>query len=403
MFGFLMRRGRWALLVLALSAAAQGVSAQVPDGVDAAALDALRVAAEAAHSDAVFVLKDGQPVADWTFDQERRPIELMSVMKSIAAIGISRLATLGMIESLDQPVSAFYPEWNQGRKREITIRHLLNHTSGLQDHPSAGVEIYPSPDAVALALAAELSEDPGSAFRYNNKATNLLAGIIERASGQRMDQFIVSELFRPLGIDQYKWYFDRSGTPHAMAGLELLARDLATFGQLVLADGMWNGEQLVSGEFLEEMLAQSQPHYPPYGLLWWRLPADTRYILDAARLQELSAAGAAADDLERLQPLVGQTLTTRADRDDALEQIFGPEWRSEVRARFQNTDVDPVFRREYGEIVAYYGDGYLGQTLMIVPAHDLVAVRQVRGDDEYDPATDGFREFKDLVLNLVSD
>ena len=384
-----------------LLAVAQAAAGQPSGLVNEQALEELRIAAERAHSDAVLVLHDGVPIAEWYFDQERRPVELMSVLKSIVGLGVGRLLALGLLDSLDQPVYAFYPEWNQGRKREITVRHLLAHTSGLQDVPNAGAEIYPSPDAIRLALAAELSEDPGSAFRYNNKATNLLAGIIEEAYGQRMDQFFVNEFFRPMGIDQYRWYYDPSGTPHAMAGLELHARDLAKFGQLVLDGGLWGGERLVSAGYIAEMLGQSQPHYPPYGLLWWRLPSETRYVLDEARLVELSEAGVARDDVARLRSLVGSTFTARTDLDAALEGALGPGWREALVGLFQGADADDVFRREYDDFVAFYGDGYLGQTLMIVPAHKIVAVRQVRGDNEYDTETDGFIEFKRLVLNLI--
>ena len=68
-----------------------------------------------------------------------------------------------------------------------------------------------------------------------------------------------------------------------------------------------------------------------------------------------------------------------------------------------DTGIDPVFRRQYGEIVAYYGDGYLGQTLVVIPQHRIVAVRQVERDDDYDAETDLFPDFKKLVLNLVTD
>ena len=370
--------------------------------IDSQALTELKAAAQRAHSDAVIILLDGDLVAEWYFGEDRRPIEVMSVLKSIVGVGIGRLITIGKLESLDTPVHTFYPEWRQGRKQDITVRHLLNHTSGLQDIPNAGAEIYPSPNAVQLALAAELTEDPGTVFRYNNKATNLLAGIIERAYGQRMDQFFVKELFRAMEIDQYKWYYDQSGNPHAMAGLELHARDLAKFGSLVLDNGTWNGEQLVAADYMRELTAQSQPHYPAYGLLWWRLPEETRYVLDTARMDELRAAGVSQENLRILQPLAGKVFTARRERDAALEGLLGTEWRTIVRQRYLGNEVDPVFRREYGEFVACYADGYLGQTLMVVPEYRLVAVRQVRGGPDYNRETDGFPAFKELVMRLVA-
>lgn len=364
-------------------------------------LESLKNAAEASHTDSLLLVQNGRVLADWTFGQERQPIELMSVLKSIVALGIGRLITLDEIASLDQPVYEFYPEFQQGRKREITIRHLLNHTSGLQDVPNAGAEIYPSPDAVKLALAAELSEPPGTRFRYNNKATNLLAGIIEVASGQRMDMFFADQFFGPMEIHQYKWYYDRSGRPHAMAGLELLAADLAKFGQLVLDQGRWGSDQLISADFIYDMLSPSQPYYEPYGLLWWRLPRSTRFVIDELRLQELRKLGATKTELGRLRGYVGKPLVGSEQRDAALLMVFGEAWRQRISEQFSSAGVDAVFRRECEDFVAYYGDGYLGQTLMVLPEQRIIAVRQIRDSPDYNQETDVFSTFKELVLDFA--
>jgi len=163
-------------------------------------------------------------------------------------------------------VYEFYPEWKQGRKQLITIRHLLDHTSGLQNVPNAGVEIYPARDFIRLALAAELKTDPGKVFFYNNKAVNLLAGIIERASGKRMDIYFRDEIFKPMGIVDFNWATDSAGNPQVMAGLELTAEDFAKFGELVLNKGRWGSTQIVSEHWIEESMTPQA--FPRYGLLW---------------------------------------------------------------------------------------------------------------------------------------
>lgn len=387
--------------LLLVFAAAFFACAQPSEQIGDPAFVELRSAAEHAHSDAVLIMRDGEPIAEWYFGNERRPIELMSVLKSVVSLGVGRLITQGKIDSLDQPVHAFYPEWRQGLKQAITVHHLLNHTSGLQNVPNAGVEIYPSLDAAQLALDADLSEEPGSAFRYNNKAVNLLSGLIEKASGKRMDHFFEEEFFGPMGIEQYRWHYDPSGTPYAMAGLSLHARDLAKFGQLVLDVGAWEGEQLVSKAYIEEMLAQSQPHFPLHGLLWWRLPSTTRFTLGEARLSELSKAGVAPADLDLLHPLVGQTFEGWENARAGLNEALGPAWRDVLAERFNTAGPGTTFRMEYDDVVAYYGDGYLGQTLMIVPEHRVVAVRQVANDPDYNPETDRFEGFKKLVLEAI--
>lgn len=374
--------------------------AQTSATIDGAALERLREAAEHANSDAVVILQDGKPMAEWYFGEESRPIEAMSVVKSIVSLGVGSLLASGAIDSLDQPVHSFYPEWRQGLKREITIRHLLNHTSGIQNVPNAGAEIYPSPNAVQLALAADLTDAPGTVFSYNNKAVNLLAGIMEEASGQRMDRYFVDVFFAPMGITEYQWYYDESGSPHAMAGLRLHARDLAKFGQLVLQHGRWEEVQLVSEAYIDEMLAQAQPYDARFGLLWWRLPSEMHYVLDTARIAELDTTQIPANVLADLRTLNARRFPDRTQRDAAVEAALGADWQT-ILADQVGTDANSLFRREYGPIVAYYGDGYLGQTLMVIPEHGIVAVRLVEGGDEYDPATDGFSEFKAHVLRLV--
>jgi CubicO group peptidase (beta-lactamase class C family) len=63
------------------------------------------------------------------------------------ALGVAQLVAEGKIKSFDQPVADFYPEWRQGRKKNITIRMLMNHTSSMQNVMNATVEIYPAPDS----------------------------------------------------------------------------------------------------------------------------------------------------------------------------------------------------------------------------------------------------------------
>lgn len=297
--------------------------------LEAEALASLKVAAEASNSDAVVILEDGRAVAEWHFGNDPRPIEAMSVVKSLVAVGIGRLMMLGKIESLDQPVHTFFPEWKQGRKQDITLRHLMDHSSGLQNVGNTGVEIYPAPDALKLALAAELSHEPGAEVAYNNKAVNLLSGVIEVAYGKPMDTFFAEQLFAPMGIEEAGWYYDKAGRPHAMAGIQLHAKDLAKFGQLVLDQGKWHGDQLVSAAFIDEMLAQAHENIPRLGLLWWR-----------------------------------------------------------------HTE------KGVTEPSAFYGAGYLGQYLVIVPATRIVAVRQIQSSDDYNKDTDSFRDFVQRVAAL---
>lgn len=221
--------------------------AQSSSGIDSAALKRLLAAAEATHSDAVVIWRDGRLVGSWHFGKPEVPIEAMSATKSIASLAVGRAVTLGAIPSIDAPVAHYYPQWRQGQKAAITIRQLLDHTSGMQSGGSDEVET--SPDVVQLALAAELSDAPGARFNYNNKAVNLLAGVVQKASGRRMDELLSSDVFSRLGFGEFEWVRDTAGTPYAYARLKIRPEDLAKIGPLcsTAAGGMDNSSSRRSG------------------------------------------------------------------------------------------------------------------------------------------------------------
>src|ERR1700753_1974159 len=133
-------RGFSLVAALLIGAAPRGFCQNAANGVDPAALERLLRAAEAAHSDAVVVWKDNQKVGAWYFGKAPKRIEAMSATKSIMNLPIGRLCTTGAIRSIADSVSRYYPEWRQGKKRGITIRQLLDHTSGLQSDGSEEVE-----------------------------------------------------------------------------------------------------------------------------------------------------------------------------------------------------------------------------------------------------------------------
>jgi CubicO group peptidase (beta-lactamase class C family) len=264
-----------------------------PPGVDPKAFATLLKRAKESNSDAIVLYRDGKLLGEWYFGKPVGPIEAMSDTKSVVALAIVKLVEQGKIKSLDQPVADFYPEWRQGRKQKITVRHLLSQTSGLQDLRTTKDEISPSPDVIRLALAAELSEEPGTKFFYSNKAVNLLAGIVQIASGKRMDKYIGDEIFAPLGIVDFQWSLDPAGNPFGMAGLQIRPTDLAKLGQLMLDRGMWHGKRVLAEASVAQLI-QPQPNSPRYGLLWWLIGDDRAMIAD----DELIAAWRKGGDSE---------------------------------------------------------------------------------------------------------
>ncbi len=368
------------------------------------ALATLRSHAEAAHSDALLVQRNGQTLLDIHSAAAAQPIELMSATKSVVALAIGLLLDSGELTSLDQPVSTIYPEWAQGRKRDITVRMLLNHTSGMQNVPNAGVELEGAPDLVKLALAAELSTEPGTAFSYNNKATNLLSGIVERASGMSIEKVVAERLFKPLGISTYIWRKDEAGTPIGMAGLALSAADMAKLGRLLLDKGVApDGRRLLGEAFVAELVAESA-RSKDVGLLWWRIPAWERFTLKSDAATVLSAKGVDAEVAAGLLKAGSRTFASKTALFAFFAESLGPAWadRYGMEITSRGIKLGELFEQERGPVAAYAAMGYMGQYLVVVPETSLVAVRQIVRRDGHDAAVDDYQGFAADVLALSS-
>jgi CubicO group peptidase (beta-lactamase class C family) len=360
-------------VVLGTAAGSSGKAA-----LSQAALDALVTRAGELDTDALVVMKDGRVVVEKWYRGAPHRIESMSVTKSVVALAIGRLLMTGKLKSVDERVSQWYPEWRQGRKRGITIRHLLTQTSGLQADRKTGTEIYGNPDFVQLALCAELSADPGTRFFYNNKATNLLAGLVQRISGQRLDLYLRNEVFAPLGITDVTWELDPAGNPHAMAGLQIRPADLARLGQLMLDGGKWRGRQLLSAAWVKEATAPG-PVNKGYGHLWW-LIRDSTLTIDDGVMAAWRKGGVSEKFIAALAPLKGRVLKHEA--------FFAAIGKALADQGGVETWYDNTWRRGLPDgkvvtstVVGFRADGWQGQAIVVLVPERLVVVRMRQPKD----------------------
>jgi CubicO group peptidase (beta-lactamase class C family) len=117
-------------------------------------------------------------------------------------------------------------------------------------------------------------------FRYNDGAPQLVAGAIERRAGMPLDVFAEENLFRPLGIRNWKWERAKDGVAFGAFGLYLTTRDAARFGQFLLQNGRWNGITLVDSAYMREAtspLVTADAIGTPYGYYFWLYPASGGY------------------------------------------------------------------------------------------------------------------------------
>jgi CubicO group peptidase (beta-lactamase class C family) len=349
--------------------------------------------AQLTHSSALIIYKNGMLHYENYFGKKKQKIEAMSSTKSIVSLAIGKLLTDSLIRSIDQPVYEFFPEWNEGLKKEITIRHLLNHTSGLQNYPNTTIEIYPSKDFVKLALDAEVIESPGTVFRYNNKAVNLLAGIIEKASGKKMDAYLRDNLFHSMGITDFNWTKDKSGNPHGMSGFQVFPEDLAKLGQLFNNKGLWNDKQLISEIWFDEIIKPSDLE-PTCSLLWWINYDKKTAIVDNRHIEELKKIGLPDDLLTELKSLKG-TYADSAWREIASTRLLNSKiWKEEYNDLLIKNKI-ALSRKEYTDPIGYGTIGYLGNNMFVNTEKNIVVVRMIT-NREHAKSKDSQSDFSDF-------
>jgi CubicO group peptidase (beta-lactamase class C family) len=361
-------------------------------------LNELLLKAEATNSEAVLISQNGKLITENYFaaGHPDKKIEAMSATKSIVGLAVACMLTDGLIDSLDTPVYHFYPEWNQGRKKWITIRHLVHMTSGLQNHPNAGEEIYPSPDFVQLALAAELTDTPGEVWAYNNKSLNLMAGVVQKITGKRMDMYIGDRLFYPLGITDFTWSLDDAGNPHVMSGCQIKAKDFIKIGELLLNNGTYNNTKIIKPEHIAEVVTPC-PQFPAYGMLWWIDYEENLSKVDDEIIESLQKAGIDDDFVQKMKKMKG-TYATNEAFTAKLKEVFGENYYEVIYNALQGKH--RTRKREFKGEVTYRADGYLGNYMIVDPKTKIVAVRMT-SYDSFKDQKDNFPEFKTMANKLI--
>jgi len=366
-------------------------------------LKQIKLKAEETHSDAIIIIKDNKKVYEDYFGKEEKPIYIASAGKSLVSLAIGNLIDKKLIDSLDQPVYTLFPEWRQGKKKKITIRMLLNHTSGLQNHPNASIELEPAPtyklkNVIDLALAAELTNGPGEKFNYNNKAVALLGGIIEKTSGKRFDKFFIDEFYKPMDIANYSWIQDEEGNPTTHGAFVIKPSDFIKFGQLILNNGLYNGKRLISESWIEESFKQGQEFDIRFGLLWWRLPQYEKRIIDNDIWDSWKDANVDKSFLKKIKPLKNKLFGNKYEFFNALEEILGDAWSKELNQNLPS--IVKSSKRIYGkEIIAYYADGFRGNYLVIIPNKKIIAIR-CADHEGFNYQSDSFGDFVNLITQL---
>ncbi|MDA9739166.1 beta-lactamase family protein [Pseudomonadota bacterium] len=173
-----------------------------------------------------------------------------SVAKSFYAALILISIDKGEIQSLDERIGN-YINFNDERD-EITIRQLLNMSSGLQYPWHQHEAMFFKVDHMEYAKKIELEKQPDTLFEYNNINSMLLGEILISATGKKADILLEERILDKIGIANKTLWRDAADNVLTYCCIDMSARDYAKFGQLFANDGTFNGEQIISKELIDE-------------------------------------------------------------------------------------------------------------------------------------------------------
>ncbi len=246
--------------------------------IPAAALTAARDYAARNNSSAYIVVRNGRIEDEAYFKgfDASTPIVSKSLAKPLTALAVGRALALGKIKSLDQSVADFIPEWRGKPQAAMTIRHLLDMRSGLlpQNFEARADNhwnrAYLDPDHIGYIVRHyPLTDPPGSIYEYSNATSEMVAPVIEAATGRRYAEFVGTEVLKPIGAPGGEVWINRpGGVAHAGCCTMLPAQSWVRMGMLVLNDGKWNGRQLLPRGYVREMMTGTKQN-PHYGLGLW--------------------------------------------------------------------------------------------------------------------------------------
>jgi CubicO group peptidase (beta-lactamase class C family) len=249
----------------------------------------------------LLVIKNGHLIAEGYFNEGTidRKNQLQSATKSFTSALVGIALDQGCLSSVDQKMMEFFPEYaskiTDPRKQQITIREMLQMRSGypFEETDPALFDALLWGDYLPLIEGFPLTSDPGSEFAYSNLTSHWLGVIVARACDTDLKSYAQEYLFSPidseLGDD---WIPDRDGYYIGLAGMHVTARDMAKFGLLYLNDGEYEGNQVLSPDWVRDSLQRYSEvcwggwlscgygyfRDLGYGYQWWSGRAGDRYF-----------------------------------------------------------------------------------------------------------------------------
>ncbi len=266
------------------------VSSPSREGLDSARLYGLIAQMQQDGSNgirSVLIARNNKLVVEGYFNgwQRERKQDLRSASKSFVSAVMGIAIDKGVVEGVDEKVLNFFPEYDNiqhwdDRKATMTIRDFLRMRTGLECNdwykgsPGNQEKMYVTDDWFKFILDLRVVHAPGEQFSYCSGAPIILSAVVAKSFGATSFEFARENLFTPLGITDYQWEYIPARPAYAGGQLHMRVRDFLKFGLLFLNDGAWNGEQIISPEWIKESTRPDgaipgQRTGTQYGYYWW--------------------------------------------------------------------------------------------------------------------------------------
>lgn len=215
-----------------------------------------------------------------------------SMAKTFVSVLVGIAIGEGKIKSVDQSVGDFLPEFKNGENTKLKVKHLLTMSSGIdfdEDYISPfayPAKAYYGSDIRTLTMKYKLTEEPGKVFKYLSGNTELLAFVLEKATGKSISAYASEKLWIPLGASKSAfWSLDhKDGVEKAYCCFNSNARDFARIGALYMHQGSFNGNQIVPADYVQQSIVpanlvdeENKPN-DRYGYSWWMLDYKGMHI-----------------------------------------------------------------------------------------------------------------------------
>lgn len=208
-----------------------------------------------------------------------------SMAKSYVSGLMGKAIMEGHIKSLDQPVSDFLPTFNEGLAAKMTVGDLSSMASGTNwdekyySPLSITTRAYFDDDLEKVMLGLKVITEPGKSFKYASGDTQMLAMVIEKATGKKLYDYLTESFWKPLNSENATlWQVDSEAHDlvKAYCCIASNAKDFARFGKLYKDHGKWNGKQILDSTFVAKSLKPVHSDGAVYGYGWWLKTIGTK-------------------------------------------------------------------------------------------------------------------------------